>query len=159
MRIEDCPPSYGFLPPPQFDTVARRFASFVFHILLFGHLNMRIFSVLAVTLAVAAPFSAAPARDEAVAEALAAEHRSPNFLARDQHRHPQEVLEFLGLTPAMTVVEIAPGGGYWTEILGPYLHQEGTYYTAIAPRAASARSAGGRQLAEEARRQRPSTAR
>jgi predicted methyltransferase len=34
------------------------------------------------------------------------------------------------------VVEIAPGGGYWTEILAPYLHDQGTYYAAMAPRGA-----------------------
>jgi predicted methyltransferase len=35
----------------------------------------------------------------------------------------------------MTVVEVSPGGGYWTEILGPYLKDKGTYYTALSARA------------------------
>ena len=42
-----------------------------------------------------------------------------NLTARDKYRHPQEVLGFFGLKPDMTVVEIWPGGGYWTERLGP----------------------------------------
>ena len=46
----------------------------------------------------------------------------------------------------MTVVEISPGGGYWTEILGPYLKDKGTYYTALS-------RAGHGELEQEARRQ------
>jgi predicted methyltransferase len=87
------------------------------------------------------PLSGAFAKDEALAKAIASEHRSPNFVARDAARKPQEVLEFIGVKPNMTVVEIAPGGGYWTEILAPYLHDKGTYYTAITPRSASERAA------------------
>ena len=41
-----------------------------------------------------------------------------------------EELTFFGITPQMTVVELWPGGGYWTEILGPYLAKGGTYYVA-----------------------------
>ena len=81
-----------------------------------------------------APLAGALAKDEALAKAIAAEHRSPNFVARDAARKPQEVLEFIGLKPDMTVVEISPGGGYWTEILAPYLHEDGTYYTAVPSR-------------------------
>lgn len=77
------------------------------------------------------------AKDDALAKAVAADHRSPNFVARDKYRKPQEVLEFIGVKPGMTVVEISPGGGYWTEILAPYLHDQGTYYTANTPRFAA----------------------
>ncbi|MBL8271188.1 class I SAM-dependent methyltransferase [Steroidobacter sp.] len=87
------------------------------------------------------PLASAFAKDEALAKAIASEHRSPNFVERDAARKPQAVLEFIGVKPNQTVVEIAPGGGYWTEILGPYLHDKGTYYTAITPRAASERAA------------------
>ena len=45
------------------------------------------------------------------------------------------MLEFAGIKPTMTVVEVSPGGGYWTEILGPYLKDKGTYYTALSARA------------------------
>ncbi|MET0533491.1 MAG: methyltransferase [Steroidobacter sp.] len=82
------------------------------------------------------PLAGVQAKDEALAKAIAAPHRSANFVARDSVRKPQEVLEFIGVKPTQTVVEISPGGGYWTEVLAPYLHDKGTYYTAISPRAA-----------------------
>lgn len=80
------------------------------------------------------PAAGALAKDEELAKTIAAEHRSQSFVARDKYRRPQDVLEFAGLKPNMTVVEITPGGGYWTEILAPYLHDEGVYYTAVAAR-------------------------
>lgn len=101
---------------------------------------MRLVSVLAVLAAALSP-TLAPAHDEALDKAIAGTHRSPNFVARDIYRHPAETLEFLGLKPTLTVVEIGPSGGYWTEILGPYLKDKGTYYTAIAPRTSSERAA------------------
>jgi predicted methyltransferase len=91
-------------------------------------------------IACALPLTGAFAKDEALAKAVASDHRSPNFVERDQFRKPQQVLEFIGVKPTMTVVEISPGGGYWTEILAPYLHDKGTYYTAITPRASSQRA-------------------
>ena len=57
--------------------------------------------------------------------------RSGKFVARDAARHPLEELSFFGVTPGSTVVEIWPGGGYWTEILAPFLHDHGTYYVAL----------------------------
>ena len=41
--------------------------------------------------------------------------------ARYKHRHPQETLEFFGIEPGMTVVDVLPGGGWYTKILLPYL--------------------------------------
>ncbi len=50
---------------------------------------------------------------------------------RDQYRHPLQTLEFFGITPTMTVVEIWPGAGGWnTEILAPYLRDQGKLYAA-----------------------------
>jgi len=57
--------------------------------------------------------------------------RSTKFIARDSARHPFEELTFFGITPQSTVVEIWPGGGYWTEILAPFLHDHGAYYVAL----------------------------
>jgi predicted methyltransferase len=57
--------------------------------------------------------------------------RSAKFIARDKVRHPFEELTFFGITPQSTVVEIWPGGGYWTEILAPFLHDHGAYYVAL----------------------------
>ena len=96
---------------------------------------MRIRTLLTAALLAALPLSGALAKDAALAKAVANEHRSPALVERDKSRHPQEVLEFAGIKPTMTVVEVSPGGGYWTEILGPYLKDKGTYYTALSARA------------------------
>src|SRR3984957_2512588 len=75
--------------------------------------------------------SAATQPDPALAAAAASPARNPAHVARDSARHPIEELTFFGLAPAMTVVELWPGGGYWTDILGPYLAQGGHYYIAL----------------------------
>ena len=81
----------------------------------------------------------APAPTPTVAEAvadpfdaiLAGSHRSDDNKARDQYRHPRETLAFFGLHPSMTVIEITPGGGWYTEILAPYLRDAGKLVAAI----------------------------
>ena len=69
----------------------------------------------------------------AIEKILAGDHRDPKNVARDRYRHPQEVLTFFGIRPDMTVIEIWPSGGWWTEILGPLLHDSGKYYAALYP--------------------------
>jgi predicted methyltransferase len=87
---------------------------------------------LASALATAAIKSiAAKTPDPVLVKAVADPARTPKFVARDPFRHPAEELAFFGLEPTMTVVEIWPGGGYWTEILGPYLKSSGHYYAAV----------------------------
>ncbi len=82
--------------------------------------------------ALAAAVSAmAAAPDPALTAAVADPARTSNFTARDKVRHPVEELTFFGIGSKMTVVELWPGGGYWTEILGPYLAKGGTYYVAL----------------------------
>jgi predicted methyltransferase len=71
--------------------------------------------------------------DPALAAAIENPARTPAFSARDSARHPAEELTFFGIKPDMTVVELWPGGGYWTEILGGYLAPHGTYYVALPP--------------------------
>jgi predicted methyltransferase len=68
------------------------------------------------------------AADQALSRAIASESRSEAFVMRDAARHPQEVLEFFGIKPDMSVAEIWPSGGWWTEILAPYLKDKGKYY-------------------------------
>ena len=63
--------------------------------------------------------------DEALKAALAGTQRTPASAARDAWRHPYETLSFFGIRPDMTVVEIKPGGGWYTEILAPYLRDRG----------------------------------
>ncbi|WP_444942218.1 class I SAM-dependent methyltransferase [Microbulbifer sp. ZKSA004] len=65
--------------------------------------------------------------------AIKGDHRNKDYVARDQYRNPAETLKFMGIEPDMTVVEITPGGGWYTEILGPYLSKEGTLYAAHFP--------------------------
>ena len=87
-----------------------------------------------VGLGVATPAAMAAAdADPALAAAVASTARTPAFVARDSARHPAAELHFFGLKPNMTVVELWPGGGYWTEILAPYLAAEGRLYAALPP--------------------------
>jgi predicted methyltransferase len=57
--------------------------------------------------------------------ALSGDHRSESNVARDQYRHPRETLEFFGLSAEMTVLEVSPGGGWYTEVLAPLLKDHG----------------------------------
>jgi predicted methyltransferase len=58
--------------------------------------------------------------------ALAGAHRSEENRARDRWRHPKETLAFFGVQPGQTVIELWPGGGGWyTEVLAPLLHDDG----------------------------------
>jgi predicted methyltransferase len=66
----------------------------------------------------------------AIDAALAGDHRSERNRARDQYRRPKETLAFLGLRSDMAVVELSPGGGWYTEVLAPTLRDGGTLYAA-----------------------------
>ncbi|MBE0363058.1 hypothetical protein PULV_a0678 [Pseudoalteromonas ulvae UL12] len=59
--------------------------------------------------------------------------RSHENRGRDVYRHPIDTLTFFGLEPTMTVVEIWPGGGWYTDILAPALKEHGMYYAAHFP--------------------------
>ncbi len=59
-----------------------------------------------------------------------AEHRSEANITRNEFRHPVETLEFFGLEPDMTVIEILPAGGWYTEIIAPYVRDHGKFYAA-----------------------------
>ena len=62
--------------------------------------------------------------------ALSGEHRSEANRARDEYRHPQETLSFFGIAPGMTVMELSPGGGWYTEVLAPLMDGNGTLIAA-----------------------------
>jgi predicted methyltransferase len=74
--------------------------------------------------------------DSKLAEIIAGSHRTEKSRARDPYRHPGETLTFFGLKPEMTVVEIWPGGGWYTDIIAPYVMGKGRYYAAGRNRAA-----------------------
>ena len=63
-------------------------------------------------------------------EVASGSHRSEKNSARDKYRHPIETLEFFGIKSTMTVVEISPGGGWYQEILAPFLNKNGQYISA-----------------------------
>jgi predicted methyltransferase len=75
-----------------------------------------------------APPPPAPAADDIgskITAVLAMPHRSEANRARDKYRHPVETLGFFGLRDDMTVMEIWPGGGWYTEVLAPLLKEKG----------------------------------
>jgi predicted methyltransferase len=73
---------------------------------------------------------AAPAchADKAICASVDGAWRTPEAKARDKYRHPVQALEFWGLRPGMTMLEIQPGGGWWTDILAPYARMTGGKY-------------------------------
>ncbi|MEH2419713.1 MAG: hypothetical protein V7K48_01810 [Nostoc sp.] len=56
---------------------------------------------------------------------LTSNHRSTANRDRDKYRHPAQTLEFFGLRSNMTVVELWPGSGWYTEIIAPFLASKG----------------------------------
>lgn len=93
---------------------------------------MRLFR-LALPFLVAASLLPAVAHADALSDAVDGPQRSAANRARDGSRHPEATLRFFGLAPGQTVVEIAPGGGWYTEILAPVLHDRGHLYAAHYP--------------------------
>ena len=63
--------------------------------------------------------------------AMAADLRSADEVDRDSNRKPVETLEFFGLRDDMTVVELLPGGGWYTKLLAPVLAENGAFYIAL----------------------------
>jgi predicted methyltransferase len=74
---------------------------------------------LAAAVAMVAAPALAQAPSAALKAAVAAPSRTDANRARDQYRHPAQTLAFFGVKPTDTVVEIWPGGGWYTEILAP----------------------------------------
>ncbi len=62
---------------------------------------------------------------QGIQAALKSPHREPNSPARDLYRHPSKTMAFFGLAPDMTVVEVSPGAGWYTELLAPVLAARG----------------------------------
>ncbi|MBI5940040.1 MAG: class I SAM-dependent methyltransferase [Caulobacterales bacterium] len=90
--------------------------------------------------------AAGPFGDSKLKAVLAGSQRAPDSVARDGARHPYESLRFWGLRPRQTVIEVVPGGGYWTEILAPYARATGgTYIAGVADLDNPSLSAGARK--------------
>jgi predicted methyltransferase len=67
----------------------------------------------------------AQADTDALQKAIAGDHRTPAYAERDPYRHPLQTLVLFDVQPSHTVVEVWPGGGWYTEILAPYLRKDG----------------------------------
>lgn len=112
--------------------------------------------LLAVCAPVLAQAQTAPAQaeatrvDPALEQALRGEWRTPAFVTRDVWRHPAETLTFFGIRADQTVIEITPGGGWYAEILAPYLREGGVYVAAIVDPAALPEG-GGRDYQQRSR--------
>jgi predicted methyltransferase len=90
---------------------------------------------IAATLALAAlaATSLAASKDtKAIDQAVSGDWRSADAKSRDQFRHPAAALAFWGLKPGMSILEVGPGGGWWTEILAPYARITKGEFTATA---------------------------
>lgn len=72
-----------------------------------------------------------PISDAQYAQVLEGPWRAKENSARDKYRHPQETLKFFGLQAQQTVIEITPGGGWYSEILSPLLKERGHYIAAL----------------------------
>lgn len=105
------------------------------------------FKALLLTVALLTVSQSAFADPDGLAQAVASLTRTPEYRARDVYRHPEETLRFFGIRPDMTVVEVWPGEGWYTEILAPYLRDRGRYYAAGTAFSRPDASAGAQRAA------------
>jgi predicted methyltransferase len=85
----------------------------------------------AVLLAACAAQSSRQTTAEALTGILAGEHRSAENRARDRYRRPKETLLFFGIRPEMSVLEVWPEPGWYTEVIAPLLRDKGHYYAGV----------------------------
>jgi predicted methyltransferase len=84
--------------------------------------------------AAAAQSATPPAVRQQLEAVIKGPQRTPANATRDNSRHPAQTLQFFGIRPDMRVIEVLPGGGWYTEILAPFLHDHGQLIEATAPR-------------------------
>ncbi len=82
-------------------------------------------------LAAASAWSADSKLEAKLEAAMKADSRPAKDIARDKNRLPLKTLEFFGLKPDMSVVELMPGGGWYTRLLAPVLKDEGKLHVAL----------------------------
>ena len=90
----------------------------------------------------ATPAQAPVQVSDAIATAVKAGTRDPANVARDRYRHPAETLSFFAVQPGSTVIEVTPGGGWYSEILAPLLRGKGHYIAAVVDPGAVAEGRG-----------------
>lgn len=81
----------------------------------------------------AAPPIASGTTQAMLQEAVDGAWRPAADKARDQYRHPVQTLMFFGIRPDMTVIELSPGGGWYTRILAPFLYAHGKLIEPTGP--------------------------
>jgi predicted methyltransferase len=99
-------------------------------------IRFSLFALLTLSMVSISPLPSATAGQDdtkvaALQAAIIGPQRSEANKARDKYRHPLETLTFFGIKPDMTVVEIWPGNGWYTEILAPFLKDHGKLYEAV----------------------------
>lgn len=95
--------------------------------------NNRYLGVIAGALltAACATYSTRQTTSQALDRILAGEQRSEENRARDRYRHPKQTLLFFGIRPEMSVLEVWPEPGWYTEVLAPLLADKGHYYAGV----------------------------
>ena len=88
-------------------------------------LRMQIFSLIAFSALITNSYAMDNSTEILINEAIEGEHRTKENKARDIYRHPKETLLFFGIELHMSVLEILPGRGWYTEILAPVLKSSG----------------------------------
>ena len=94
-------------------------------------MNRAFMTFVAMALVSAGAFAAA-STDSVLTEVIAGDWRSAAEKSRDTARKPIENLQFWGLKPGASILEVQPGAGWWTRILAPYAARTGGRYTATA---------------------------
>lgn len=90
----------------------------------------RLIVICATLLAAAAAWASDLPIEARIERAMLGDHRSEANKARNVDRHPVGTLTFLGLQDGMTVMEIWPGGGWYTEVLAPVIRHKGQFIVA-----------------------------
>lgn len=89
------------------------------------------FALLACLSTIAADFDSTKAK---LQKAMESDIRSEQEMDRDHNRNPVETLAFFGLRDDMKIVELVPGGGWYTKLLVPTVAEKGEYYAAVGTR-------------------------
>lgn len=87
--------------------------------------------IVFISLFILTPSLLAESVQEKLEAAMASDIRTEAETERDRNRKPVETLEFFGLQDDMKVVELLPGGGWYTKLLAPVLAENGEFYVAL----------------------------
>lgn len=119
---------------------------------MFGKHKMIVGTLFGVALlAACATTSSRQTTAEELTVILAGDQRPESDRSRDVYRHPKETLLFFGIRPEMTVLEVWPEPGWYTEIIAPLLRDHGKYYAAVPPVNPASANAGKRRAEYQAK--------